>query len=181
MDVFPRVTGDGGTDEPTIGARLRALRREHGLSRESLAERAELSVDLIAKLEQDRRTTCRIDSLRKLTNALDVEVTELIDTRERPSTERDDGTTRVVVPPPSWAVRLRIERRMRGWSEHEMARRLLRAAGFSQGSLRDMTRQILGWETGEQVPREVGRRLHHRIRPGGGRAVRVGVYTVDLR
>lgn len=80
------------SDGKTIGDRLRLLRRERGLSQEDLARRSGLSRDLIAKLEQNRRTSCRITSLMRLANALDVELTELTGKRERLGTERDGGS-----------------------------------------------------------------------------------------
>lgn len=55
---------------------------------------------------------------------------------------------------PPWAVRLQAEREARGWSKHEMARRLLRAAGHSQQAIKDLARQILDWEKGRHFPRD---------------------------
>lgn len=48
--------GDG------IGERLRKLRTMRGMSQDELAERAGLSRDLIAKLEQGRRSSTRLTS-----------------------------------------------------------------------------------------------------------------------
>ncbi|WP_160573897.1 helix-turn-helix domain-containing protein [Actinomadura physcomitrii] len=79
--------------EPTsIGARLRALRRERTLTQEQLAEAAGVSVDLVGKLEQGRRVTARVTTLAKLASALDVEISALIDRRERLGTDRDGGS-----------------------------------------------------------------------------------------
>jgi len=79
-------------DGSTIGVNLRRIRRERGWSQEALAERSSLSKDLIAKLEQGRRTSCRITSLMNLANALDVDLTDLTGKRERLGTDRDGGS-----------------------------------------------------------------------------------------
>jgi transcriptional regulator with XRE-family HTH domain len=67
----------------TIGYQLRRLRRLRGLTQEELADRADLSRDLVAKLEQGRRHTARIASLMSLARALDVELSALL-TRPAP-------------------------------------------------------------------------------------------------
>ncbi len=54
---------------------------------------------------------------------------------------------------PPWAVRLQTEREARGWNKHEMARRLLAAAGGEYPPVKSLVRQILGWEKGEHFPR----------------------------
>lgn len=76
----------------TIGRNLKRIRGERGLSQEGLAHRALLSRDLICKLEQGRRSSCRITSLMRLANSLDVELTELTGKRERLGTDRDGGS-----------------------------------------------------------------------------------------
>lgn len=73
----------------TIGARLKRLRREQDLTQERLAERAGLSVDLIAKLEQGRRHATRLTSLIALADALDVELSELVGKRPRLDAQED--------------------------------------------------------------------------------------------
>jgi transcriptional regulator with XRE-family HTH domain len=62
----------------TIGFQLRRLRRLRGLTQEELADRADVSRDLVAKLEQRRRRTARIASLASLARALDVELSVLV-------------------------------------------------------------------------------------------------------
>jgi len=62
----------------TIGYQLRRLRRLRGLTQEELADRANVSRDLVAKLEQGRRQTARITSLASLARALDVELSALV-------------------------------------------------------------------------------------------------------
>jgi transcriptional regulator with XRE-family HTH domain len=64
----------------TIGYQLRRLRRLRGLTQEALADRADVSRDLVAKLEQGRRHTARITSLASLACALDVELSALVRT-----------------------------------------------------------------------------------------------------
>ncbi|MBT2235553.1 helix-turn-helix domain-containing protein [Nonomuraea sp. NEAU-A123] len=76
----------------TIGANLKRARNDRGLSQEGLADKAQLSKDLIGKLEQGRRTSCRMTSLMKLANALDVDLADLTGKRERLGTDRDGGS-----------------------------------------------------------------------------------------
>lgn len=76
----------------TIGDRLRLLRRERDLTQETLAERSGVSKDLISKLEQGRRTSARITTLARLANALDTELSNLIDRRDRIGPDRDGGS-----------------------------------------------------------------------------------------
>jgi len=66
--------------DASIGQRLRALRTERRpkLTQAELAERAGVSTDLIAKLEQGRKKTARISSLTLLARALDVTLPELL-------------------------------------------------------------------------------------------------------
>lgn len=80
------------TDASTIGTRLRAARRSAGLTQEELAEAANLSRDLIAKLEQDKRKSARLTSLMKLANALDVELSALVGKRDQLGADRDGGS-----------------------------------------------------------------------------------------
>jgi len=74
----------------TIGYQLRRLRRVRGLTQEELADRANVSRDLVAKLEQGRRHTARITSLASLARALDVELSALVE-RATPMLETEDG------------------------------------------------------------------------------------------
>lgn len=79
--------------EPSaIGNRLKKLRTERSLSQAELAERADVSQDLVAKLEQGTRQSARLTSLTKLANALDVELSELIDNRPRIDRAEDGGS-----------------------------------------------------------------------------------------
>jgi transcriptional regulator with XRE-family HTH domain len=88
----------------TIGYQLRRLRRLRGLTQEALADRADVSRDLVAKLEQGRRRTARITSLTSLARALDVELSALV-TRPAPVLE-PDGAGREWRASPEMAVDL---------------------------------------------------------------------------
>jgi transcriptional regulator with XRE-family HTH domain len=74
----------------TIGATLREVRSERGLTQEELAERAGVSKDIIAKLEQGRRTTARVTTYARLANALDIHLSDLLGNRSRIE-QRDTG------------------------------------------------------------------------------------------
>jgi len=63
------MIGDGGG----IGGRLARLRRRRGLTQEDLAARAEVSVELVRKLEQGRRRSVRLGTSHGLARALDVQ------------------------------------------------------------------------------------------------------------
>lgn len=62
----------------TIGDRIRSLREFRDLTQEELASRAGVSVDTIRMLEQNRRQSARVDTLRKLARALDVQLERLV-------------------------------------------------------------------------------------------------------
>ena len=75
----------------TIGDRIRSLREFRDLTREQLAERADVSVDTIKVLERNRRETARIDTIRKLARALDVELGRLVGQATVTQQLSDDG------------------------------------------------------------------------------------------
>ncbi|WP_328436850.1 helix-turn-helix domain-containing protein [Streptomyces sp. NBC_00444] len=62
----------------TIGDRIKKLREFRDLSQEQLAERADVHVDTIRKLEQNQRQSARINTLRSLARALDVQLERLV-------------------------------------------------------------------------------------------------------
>lgn len=76
----------------SIGARLRQLRRDAMLTQEELAERAGVSRDLVAKLEQGTRQSARLISLVRLADALDVGLSELLGKRAHLDGKRDDAS-----------------------------------------------------------------------------------------
>lgn len=65
------------TDRIELGTRIRELRGKL-LTQQELADRAQVSVDLIRKLEQGRRHTASITSLQQIARALDVDVADLL-------------------------------------------------------------------------------------------------------
>ncbi len=77
---------------PTIGGRIRQLRRERKprLTQRELAERAGVSVDLIAKLEQGVKQTTLLVTLHKIAAALDVDVSVLLSRPTRIDVAADD-------------------------------------------------------------------------------------------
>jgi len=65
-----------------IGRQLAALRHASGLTQEQLAERAQVSVDVIRRLEQGQRRTARFATLHAIAAALDTEVSISFAVRE---------------------------------------------------------------------------------------------------
>ncbi|MFH8678103.1 helix-turn-helix domain-containing protein [Streptomyces lydicus] len=65
-------------EEPGIGDRIARLRARRKLTQEGLAERADLCVDTVRKLEQGVRQTARLSTLNALARALDVEPSVLV-------------------------------------------------------------------------------------------------------
>ncbi|MCA1676508.1 MAG: helix-turn-helix domain-containing protein [Actinobacteria bacterium] len=80
-----------------IGERIRELRRPT-FTQVDLAVAADVSVDVIRKLEQGRRQTASIGTLQRIARALDVGVADLLG-RARPAPSTGDGQARV------WAIR----------------------------------------------------------------------------
>jgi transcriptional regulator with XRE-family HTH domain len=78
--------------DSTIGGRIRQLRweRQPRLTQRELAERAGVSVDLIAKLEQGAKQTALLVSLHKIAGALDVDVSGLLAPPARIDVPADD-------------------------------------------------------------------------------------------
>lgn len=76
--------------EKTFGAHVRRLRRSRGLTQEGLAERADLSVDSIRRIERGAFSPS-LDTLDKLCRGLDVSLGTLFAAFERKrSTELDE-------------------------------------------------------------------------------------------
>ena len=63
-----------------LGQRLRALRKQHGLSQERLGERSGLSGKFIGEVERGEKSIS-IDSLYHVSVALDIPLRELTDVR----------------------------------------------------------------------------------------------------
>ncbi len=84
--------------EQHLGARVRRLRRLAGLTQEGLAEDSAVSVDVIRKLEQQRRGSVSLPTLHALAHGLGVELTSLIgDPPGAPSTGEADSPQMVAV------------------------------------------------------------------------------------
>ncbi|MGH3718439.1 MAG: helix-turn-helix domain-containing protein [Pseudonocardiaceae bacterium] len=75
--------------EPTIGERIRALRKPI-CTQHDLAAEADVSVDVIRKLEQGRRRTASIGTLHRIARALGVEIAELLGPSRPVSTTGED-------------------------------------------------------------------------------------------
>ncbi|MGH3833315.1 MAG: helix-turn-helix domain-containing protein [Pseudonocardiaceae bacterium] len=74
---------------PIIGERIRELRKPR-FTQHDLAAAADVSVDVIRKLEQGRRHTASIGTLQRIAHALDVDVAELFGrSRATPATDTD--------------------------------------------------------------------------------------------
>ena len=81
--------------EPTIGERIREL-RDPRYTQVDLAVAADVSVDVIRKLEQGRRLTASIGTLQRIARVLDVDVGELMG-RSRPLPSVGQSQTSVLV------------------------------------------------------------------------------------
>ncbi|HEY9327745.1 MAG TPA: helix-turn-helix transcriptional regulator [Streptomyces sp.] len=81
-----------------LGRTLRRLRRLASLTQEELAERSDVSVDVIRHLEQGRKHSARLPTLHALANGLGVELTTLLgDPPAVASTGESDGPRFVAV------------------------------------------------------------------------------------
>src|SRR5688500_16197227 len=67
-----------------IAYRLLTLREQAGLSQQEVADRADLSLSLIAKMEQGRKADPRASTLLALAKALGVRAGELIEDLTKP-------------------------------------------------------------------------------------------------
>jgi transcriptional regulator with XRE-family HTH domain len=79
-----RIAGDielmSETDQLNVGARLRSLRRQRGLSMQLLAERSSLSVNAIGRVERGESSPT-VSSLHRCARALGVSVTAFFETQ----------------------------------------------------------------------------------------------------
>ncbi|KZM68168.1 helix-turn-helix domain-containing protein [Nocardia terpenica] len=82
-------------NQETIGDRIKRFRGS-AFTQKELAEAAELSVDLVRKLEQNQKLSCSIKTLHKLARALDIDVAELVGKRSGiPSGDLDAGVVAI--------------------------------------------------------------------------------------
>ncbi len=77
--------------ESTIGERIRRLRTGALMTQDDLAAAADVSTDLVRKLEQGRRHTASIGSLHRIAAALDVDLGELLGRENMPDAGPDAG------------------------------------------------------------------------------------------
>jgi transcriptional regulator with XRE-family HTH domain len=75
----------------TIGERIKQLRNDVLMTQDDLAAAAEVSTDLIRKLEQGRRHTASIGSLHRIAAALDVDLGEMLGRERMPDAAPDAG------------------------------------------------------------------------------------------
>lgn len=120
-----------------LGRTLRRLRRLASLTQEELAERSDVSVDVIRQLEQRRKHSARLPTLHALANGLGVELTTLLgDPPAVSSTGENDGPRFVAVrraimpalwgpepktPEPGFSLAAVRERIANGWTQYHAA------------------------------------------------------------
>ncbi|MFF3895516.1 helix-turn-helix domain-containing protein [Streptomyces sp. NPDC001812] len=120
-----------------LGRTLRRLRRLASLTQEELAERSDVSVDVIRQLEQGRKHSARLPTLHALANGLGVELTTLLgDPPAVSSTGENDGPRFVAVrraimpvlwgpepepPGPEFSLNRLREQIAEGWTQYHAA------------------------------------------------------------
>lgn len=62
----------------TIGKNIKKLREQKGISQDRLSKLADISSNTIAKLELDESPNPTIDTLKKIADALNVKIEQLI-------------------------------------------------------------------------------------------------------
>jgi len=72
-----------------IGRKVKHLRKKRDLTQEDLAEKANLHPTFIARIERGNRI-CSIHTLRDISAALDVQITELLSPADRPAIAYSD-------------------------------------------------------------------------------------------
>jgi transcriptional regulator with XRE-family HTH domain len=75
-----------------ISARLRSLREAAGLSQQEVAMRADLSMSLVAKLEQGKKADPRASTILALAGALGVKPGAIIEDLSPPSKDGDSAS-----------------------------------------------------------------------------------------
>jgi transcriptional regulator with XRE-family HTH domain len=74
-----------------LSERIKALREQSGLSQQEIATRGELSLSLVAKLEQAKKADPRASTLLALAGALGVRPSALLDDLFPPGEAAGDG------------------------------------------------------------------------------------------
>jgi len=119
----------------TIGYQLRHFRRLRGMTQEELADRANVSRDLVAKLEQGRRHSARISSLASFARALDVELSALVG-RATPVLETEAGEK-------AGPVALRDDRTVSGTVDRDMPELSVARAGCEPRDVASVVGRLL--------------------------------------
>lgn len=90
--MTPRRERDLETDALAafIGRRIRALRRERGLTQEQLGTKIGLDRIYIGELERGQRTNPTLANLRRIADGLGVPIRELFPRGGHPGTETED-------------------------------------------------------------------------------------------
>lgn len=73
--------------KPSVGIRLRELRKERGLSQKELAEQAGVSLNCISLIERDEISP-NVATLQRLADALDVRISDFFEVGEHPEVVR---------------------------------------------------------------------------------------------
>jgi transcriptional regulator with XRE-family HTH domain len=82
-----------------IARRIKTLREAAGLSQQEVAVRGELSLSLVAKLEQGKKADPRASTLLALGRALSVKPGQILDDLPVPTAEAETPTVGVAVVP----------------------------------------------------------------------------------
>lgn len=95
---MPRATPLAArNDTPKVGARVRSLRRERGLTIEQLAAATGLTKGFISQLERDR-TAPSLSSIARICDALGVRLSHIFETEPAPALVRKHDRARVEAP-----------------------------------------------------------------------------------
>jgi transcriptional regulator with XRE-family HTH domain len=111
---MPRATPLASTAEvPKIGARIRALRRERGLTMEQVAAATSLTKGFISQLERDR-TQPSLSSIARICNALGVRLSHVFEREPAPALVRKDERPEIdtYFPTSNYLLSSRDERRL---------------------------------------------------------------------
>lgn len=84
-------------DSYNIGEKIRNLRIKYKLTQEQLAEKSDLSVNFISKLERDKKTNISIDKLSKICSVFEITIPEFLDEENNISiTELSPSTIKLI-------------------------------------------------------------------------------------
>ena len=80
-------------DSYNIGEKIRNLRVKYKLTQEQLAEKSDLSVNFISKLERDKKTNISIDKLLKICSVFEITIPEFLDEKNNISISKLSPST----------------------------------------------------------------------------------------